>query len=93
MSTPAAPTPPVTRHCPVCQTHRPVSHRQGRSYWVLRYCHHVVTVLISENGRNEWRPSVAVGLSIALSDGPDDRRYRPTPCLVSLRPRLRHPRL
>ena len=49
MSTPAAPTPPVTRHCPVCQTHRAVSHRQGRNYWVLRYCHHVVTVLISEN--------------------------------------------
>jgi hypothetical protein len=45
--TPAA-TPPVTRHCKVCGTHRKVSHRQGRNYWVLRYCHHVVTVLISE---------------------------------------------
>jgi hypothetical protein len=29
--------------------HRAVSHRQGRNYWVLRYCHHVVTVLISDD--------------------------------------------
>jgi hypothetical protein len=50
--TPAA-TPPVTRHCKVCGTHRMVSHRQGRNYWVLRYCHHVVTVLISEKTQEE----------------------------------------
>ena len=49
MSAPVPPaTPPVTRHCTGCGTHRMVSHRQGRNYWVLRYCHHVVTVLNSE---------------------------------------------